>query len=68
MAGQLAQNNPLTFFEKECTRIAAGILGRLYGGTTDVYRSWSLRAQIDQNKFVNDINAIRSFSQMPSLA
>ena len=66
-AQQLADNKDLSFFEAECTRNAAGILGRVYGGKKS-YRSWSLRAQIDNNDFVDDINAIRAFAGWTPLA
>jgi hypothetical protein len=66
-AQRLADNKVLSFFETECTRNTAGILGRVYGGKKS-YRSWSLRAQIDNNDFVDDINAIRAFASLTPLA
>jgi hypothetical protein len=44
---------------KIVARNAVNTLGRLYGGRS-TYRSWSLRAQMEQNGLVPDINATRA--------
>jgi hypothetical protein len=49
---------------RNCVQLAAGLLGRLYGGI-DTYRSHSVRTQIDQAKA--QINAIRKLFNMPEL-
>jgi hypothetical protein len=67
-ATHLAKRDSLEPAENECARHAAGLLGRLYCGDRTVYRSWSLRAQIDQNNFVTDINTVRDHFGMRSLA
>jgi hypothetical protein len=51
-----------------CARRAAGILGRLYGGSSDTYRSWSPRAQIEQNGLVPDLEAVRARFYMQPLS
>lgn len=50
----------LPVMHRECARIAAGISGRMYGDVEDTYRSLSLRYHMDQNKFVQDVNIVRS--------
>ncbi|MGH9430562.1 MAG: hypothetical protein ACRD3T_03380 [Terriglobia bacterium] len=52
---------------RNCAQLAAGLLGRLYGGTFDTYRSHSLRDQIDK-VYKAEINAVRDyFNKMPPL-
>lgn len=52
---------------RNCAQLAAGLLGRLYGGTFDTYRSHSLRDQIDK-VYKDEVNAVRnSFNKMPQL-
>jgi hypothetical protein len=69
IASQVNENNALNFAEEECARNAAGLLGRLYGGKSSIYRSWSVRAQIDQNNFVSDIDTVRAlFPPMAALS
>jgi hypothetical protein len=53
--------------QNDCARRAAGILGRLYAGDPSTYRSWSPRAQIDQNDLIADIDEVRTFFGMPTL-
>jgi hypothetical protein len=52
----------------DCARRSAGLLGRLYGGTSDVYRSWSPRKHIDQNALIDPINKVRDVFGMAPLA
>ena len=52
----------------ECAKRSAGVLGRLYGGQKDVYRSWSPRKQIDQNALVDPINKVRDVFGMKPLS
>jgi len=47
-------------------RNSAGLLGRLYGGTLDTYRSKSLQHQI-QTSYVDAVNTLRSHFNMPKL-
>lgn len=49
-----------------CMRLAAGILGRLYGGSLETYRSHSVRDQIKQT-YVGALNAVRGAVGMPGL-
>lgn len=49
----------LLFSVSELVRNCSGTLGMLYGGATDVYRSSSVRRQIDDSGFVPVINAHR---------
>jgi hypothetical protein len=50
-----------------CMRLVAGILGRLYGGTLDTYRSHSVRDQIKRT-YLDSVNAVRSAVGMPALS
>ncbi len=50
-----------------CARNAAGIMGRLYGGVDDTYRSGSLRAQVDQQGLVAMMNTARARYKMSPL-
>lgn len=57
--------NSLTY--NECCRFAAGLLGRLYGPKElDIYRSSSVRAQIDA-RYAAAVTAIRDVFHMPKL-
>ncbi len=57
--------NSLTY--NECAKLAAGLLGRLYGPRElDIYRSSSLRAQIDA-RYLGAVNTIRGEFKMPAL-
>lgn len=49
----------LPSMHRECVRIAAGILGRMYGDVDDTYRSMSPRYYIRQNEIIQDINKVR---------
>ncbi len=54
---------------ERCARRAVGILARLYGGTGEnTYQSRSPRAQIEQNGYVDAINAARLHFHMEPLA
>jgi hypothetical protein len=57
-------NKPMPLAMEELAKGAAGILGRLYGGTQDTYRSWSPRAHIDGNHYADTINKVRHFFNM----
>ena len=50
----------------ECATRVAGILGRLYGGTTDTYRSGSVQNHI-QRSFKDTVNAMRTGLGMKEL-
>lgn len=65
--GRVREGVPLSACHRECARRAAGILGRLYGGVA-TYRSWSPRAQIEQNGLVPVVNEVRDFFDMPALS
>jgi len=52
---------------QERARQAAGILGRLYGGTTNTYRSGSAQRQISQPERLASINQLRDACNMPPL-
>jgi hypothetical protein len=65
---QITAKEPLSLAHRECARHASGLLGRIYGGDDSVYRSWSLRTQIDRSGFADDINTVRGFFEMKSLA
>jgi hypothetical protein len=66
-AKQIRGGTALSATHSECARRAAGILGRLYTGDPSMYRSWSPRAQIDQNNLLADTNEVRNFFTMPKL-
>jgi hypothetical protein len=51
---------------RTCAQLSAGILGRLYGGTFDTYRSNSVRDQI-QRMYQNDVTALRTEFRMGPL-
>jgi len=50
-----------------CAKLAAGLLGRLYGGSNDTYRSASLRDQIKRS-YVDPVNVLRGATGMPLLS
>lgn len=51
----------------DCAKLGAGILGRLYGGAMDTYRSMSPRYYIQQNKVEGDIDWVRARAGMTKL-
>ena len=51
---------------RECAKHASGILGRLYGGTFDTYRSHSIRHQI-QHMYKEDVSSVRTHFGMTPL-
>lgn len=63
ITAELLRNNHLVSYGLgACAHQAGGALGRLYGGggeKKESYRSMSPRAQIEQNKFVADIDLVR---------
>lgn len=64
---RLEDQTELSFYENECARNAAGLLTRLYVGDDSVYRSWSVRSQIDQNNFRGTIDSLRSSMGLPPM-
>ncbi len=50
----------------DCAQLAAGLLGRLHGGTLDIYRSKSLQHQI-QTSYANAVNTLRVHFNMATL-
>jgi hypothetical protein len=64
-AGETVDSLPLN--HRQCAHQAAGALGRLYGGRKS-YRSYSIRAQIEQSGYVNDIDKVRVAFKMPALS
>lgn len=68
MAAESIRNDmPLPVTQRECSRRAAGILGRLYGGKDTTYQSWSPRIQIEQNNLVDDLNIVRTHFDLDRL-
>ena len=57
----------LRVMHSDCAKLAAGILGRLYGGALDTYRSMSPRYYIQQNKVQGDVDWIRDKAGMTNL-
>lgn len=57
----------LHLMHRDCARQAVGILGRMYGGDRNTYRSQSPRFQIDQNSLSADVNIVRNLCGMPQL-
>lgn len=49
-----------------CAQLAAGLLGRLYGGTSDTYRSHSIRDQIAK-VYRDPVSSVRKHFKMPEL-
>lgn len=66
-AKELRAGRLLSAAHSDCARRAAGVLGRLYGATPDIYRSWSPRVHIEQNNLVSTIDAVRDHFGMPPL-
>jgi hypothetical protein len=58
--------NDWSFAYADCAKRVAGILGRLYGGTTDTYRSRSVQNHI-QKSFKDTVNAMRTGLGMSEL-
>jgi hypothetical protein len=58
--------NDWSFAYADCAKRVAGILGRLYGGTTDTYRSGSVQSHI-QKSFKDKVNAMRVGLDMKEL-
>lgn len=68
-ADLLINNQPLSDYSvayRTCAQLAAGILGRLYGGTFDTYRSHSVRDQIER-MYKNYVIALRTGLGMGTL-
>lgn len=63
-AAYIDANKLMPIAMEDLAKGAAGILGRLYGGTQDTYRSWSPRAHIDGNHYADVINKVRHFFNM----
>lgn len=57
----------LTDAHFDAARRATDVLGRFYGATQSIYRSRSPRAQLDQGRFVADVNAVRAAVERPAL-
>lgn len=55
---------PLAEAHSDCVRHGAIILGRMYSGSASTYRSWSARAQIEQNNWLADLNKVRDWFDM----
>lgn len=62
--GQSLADSSLAY--QECAKLAAGALGRLYGGTCETYRSHSIRAQIG-SLYRDPVDAIRKHYAMDAL-
>jgi hypothetical protein len=60
-------SNTLRIMHRECARLAVGILGRMYGGNDNTYRSMSAKYQIQQNRYDTDINLVRNHFNMVDL-
>lgn len=45
----------------ELSKEAANVVGRLYGYDEEMYRSRSPRVQLDQNRYTEDVNVVRTF-------
>jgi hypothetical protein len=56
----------LQIVHRDCARVAAGLLGRLYGEAGPFELS-SPRYQIDQNGHVDAMNRMRTYFNMPEL-
>lgn len=52
--------NRASYEYRACVTNAARVLGPLYGGGRDTYRSRSIRAHIDENGWVPDIDQVRA--------
>lgn len=57
----------LTVYEEECARNAAGLLTRLYIADSSIYRSWSVRSQMDQNNFRPLLDELRKALNLPPM-
>jgi hypothetical protein len=65
IVGSPGSNMPGTL--DSCVHNASGIVGRMYGGVADTYRSGTLRAQVDQQSLVAQVNAVRARYGMTAL-
>jgi hypothetical protein len=58
-------NTSVTY--QSCAQLTAGILGRMYGGASDIYRSGSIRSQIAKS-YIPAVAAVRQYFKMSQLA
>lgn len=58
----------LRVMHRDCAKQAAGIVGRMYGGSKETFRSMSPRYQVQQNGYGSDIDKIRSICRMRVLS
>lgn len=58
---RLQEGVSLSAAHRDVAYRAVDILGRLYGGATTTYRSWSPRRHLDQNRFVPVVNTLRRY-------
>lgn len=63
----VAQDEQLLDAHYDAARRAGDVLGRFYGGAQSIYRTQSVRAQMDDGKFVDAINAMRGSVDRPPL-
>ncbi|MGA2503172.1 MAG: hypothetical protein ABSG01_03680 [Anaerolineales bacterium] len=63
----LAANRQPVLLERECAESAAKLIGRIYGGEQDTYRSRCARKTIDQSGWIKDINLVRKTFHMDDL-
>lgn len=64
-----SRNGTIAPIVRDYAKRAVIMLGLLYGGVRDkTYRTWSSRAQIEQNGFVADINYIRQDRGLSALS
>jgi hypothetical protein len=64
---QLTAGGALSPAADQCAKLAAGIVGRLYGGVDDTYRSGSARQHIERRGFVDAVNSMRTRYRVPLL-
>jgi hypothetical protein len=66
-ARDLEAGRAFSAHQRACAQRAAALLGLLYAGHRDTYRSWSPRPHLDQNELVPDVNRVRAFFTMEPL-
>lgn len=57
---RLRRRDPMPQAYEHCVRCAVDLVGALYGGGSATYRSWSIRRQIEEEGFIEAINAVRT--------
>jgi hypothetical protein len=66
-ARDLAAGRAFSAHQRACAQRAAALLGLLYAGHRDTYRSWSPRPHLADNQLVPEVDRVRAFFAMEAL-